>query len=76
VQGAVVVHEEAPAAGVGLEPVLAAAQAAQVGAVAGPAGGVREDVVAVGPASPLPAAGEPAGPVAGGDEDVLGGGGV
>ena len=56
---------------------MAAAQAAQVGAVGRAAAVVRDDVVAVGPADPLPAGGEPAGPVASGDERILcRGGGV
>src|SRR4051812_9031740 len=75
-QGAVGQHPEGPAAGEGLEPVVGAAQAAQVGAVGGAAAGVRDDVVVVGPADPLPAVREAAGAVPGGDEGVLGVGGL
>ncbi|WP_169064644.1 hypothetical protein [Geodermatophilus dictyosporus] len=68
-------HGEPPAGGEGLQPVVAAAQAAQVGAVGGAAAGVRDDVVGVGPSDPLAAAGEAAGAVAGVHEHLLRGGG-
>lgn len=58
VQGAVPVQGEPPAGGEGLEPVVGAAQAAQVGAVGGSTAGVGGDVVQVGPAGALPAVGD------------------
>jgi hypothetical protein len=58
VQGAVGVHDEPPAAGEGLEPVVAAAEAAEVRAVGLPAAGVRDDVVVVGPATRCPQSGK------------------
>ena len=61
-QGAVGVQVEAPAGCVGLEPVVPAAQAAEVVAFGG-ALGVRDDVVQVDPGHRLPAVGLPAGPV-------------
>src|SRR3954451_13324602 len=70
-QRAVVVQGEQPAGGEGLEPVVGAAQAAQVRAVGRAAAGVGGDVVQVGPADALPAGGEPAAPVAGGEEGPL-----
>src|SRR3954447_731762 len=77
VQGAVGLHAEKPALGEGLQPVVGAAQAAQVRAGRDAAGGVRENVVVVGPAGPLAAVGHPAGPVSGADELPLDpGGGV
>ena len=73
-EGAVGFHAEVPAAGEGLEPVVGAAEAAQVGAGRLAVVGVREDVVEVGPADALGAVGHPAGAVAGGDEAFLAGG--
>ena len=66
-------HHVAPTAGVGLQPVVPAAQAAQVGAVGRPALGVRDDVVEVGPAGAVAAAGVPARAVAGAPESPLAG---
>jgi hypothetical protein len=62
---------EPPAAGEGLEAVVGAAQAAEVGAVRRPACGVRDDVVGVGPADALAAGGEAAAAVAGAHERLL-----
>ena len=58
---AVVVQGVGPALGVGLEPVVPAAQAAEVGAVGRPALGAGVDVVGVGPGGRAAAAGMPAG---------------
>ena len=59
-----------------LQPVVGAAQAAQVGAGGRAVAGVRNDVVQVGRADPLPAVGHPAGAVPGGDEGLLPAGGL
>jgi hypothetical protein len=70
VQGAVGVQHEQPAGGVGLQPVVPPAQAAQVLAAGLPALGVRHHVVGVGPAGPVGAAGMAAAAVAGVHEPV------
>ena len=69
---AVGVEAEEPAGGVGLQAVVAAAQAAEVVAVGRPTLGVRDDVVQIGPAGPAAAAGMAAAPVAGGQQPPLG----
>src|SRR4051812_31255839 len=71
VQGAVGIHDEPPPAGVGLQPVVTAAQAAQVLARGATALAVRDHVVEVGPAGLVAAAGVAAVLVAGGDEAAL-----
>jgi hypothetical protein len=53
---------------VGFQPVMPAAQAAQVGAVGGSALGVRQDVVQVGPDGAGVAAGMAAGAVPGAEK--------
>src|SRR5215211_601163 len=63
-EGAVGLHDEGPAGGEGLQPVVEPAQAAQIRAARLAAAGVRDHVVQIAPADPLPAVGEPASPVA------------
>src|SRR3954470_271565 len=71
VQGAVGVHDEPPAAGEGLHPVVATAETTQVGAGGRAVAGVLDHVVQVGPADALSAVGHPTGAVAGGHERLL-----
>jgi hypothetical protein len=66
---------EGPATGEGLDAVVAAARAAQVGAGGGAAVGVCGDVVEVAAPGWSAAAGHAAGPVAGGDQAALCSGG-
>jgi hypothetical protein len=74
VQGAVGIHAEAPVAREGREPVVASAQAAEVVAAGSAAAVVGDDVVGVGAAGGLSAAGVAAGAVAQPQEPLLGGG--
>src|SRR3954467_2731386 len=63
-------HGVAPAGGVGLQPVVPAAQAAEGGAVGLAAAGGRDHVVQIGPAGPVAAAGMPAAAVPGAAEPL------
>ena len=74
-QGAVGQQLEAPAAGEGLQPVVGAAQAAEVLAAGAAAAVVGDDVVGVGPPGRLGAAGVAAGAVPQPEEPDLRGGG-
>ena len=72
-QRAVGLHRAPPAGGDGLQPVVPAAQTAQVGAVGRSIGAMRDDVVEVGPSRTVAAARVAAGAVAGAHVAVLGG---
>src|SRR3954453_2310784 len=74
-QDAVRAHDEPPPASVGLQPVVPAAQAAEIRAVRRAAGAGRDDVVEIGPRGTTPAAGMSAGAVPDADVAVLGRGG-
>src|SRR3954447_2362887 len=74
-QDAVRAHDEPPPASVGLQPVVPAAQAAEIRAVRRAAVAVRDDVVEIGPRGTTPAAGMSAGAVPDADVAVLGRGG-